>query len=60
MRGGRKPFDVEVTSKAAFGLDVPIPTWAWLARDDANTRLNANSGFKAFWGKINKDIMKLR
>jgi hypothetical protein len=48
MRGGKKPFVVEVTSKAAFGLDVPIPTWAWQARDAPSTRLRAKSIFVGF------------
>jgi hypothetical protein len=32
----------------AAGVAVPIPTWAWLARDDASTRLNAKRMFVAF------------
>jgi hypothetical protein len=32
----------------AAGVAVPIPTWAWLARDDASTRLRAKSIFVGF------------
>ena len=36
------------SSAVAFGLDVPIPTWAWLARDADSTKLSAKRMFVGF------------
>jgi hypothetical protein len=41
----------------AFGLDVPIPTWAWLARDDASTRLSVKRIFVAFMIENSWDLL---